>query len=118
MLPFCELFLGFSKSNPTVITGQSVSAGRPRSNKNATYFIKMVGEFVCNVRGKQFMAKHALYDHNWAVNTEVESPCNDCDKIFGSKMKFSRPTHSSNGSVPVHNVYIVQSYSPVVNKPL
>ena len=35
MLPFCELFLGFSKPNPTVITGQSVSAGRPRSNKNA-----------------------------------------------------------------------------------
>ena len=89
MLPFCELFLGFSKSNPTVITGQSVSAGRPRSNKNATYFIKMVGEFVCNVCGKQFMTKNALYDHNWGVHTEVESPCSDCDKIFRNKTKLA-----------------------------
>ena len=67
MLPFCKLFLGFSKSNPTVITGQSVSAGRPRRNKNATYFIKIVGEFVCNVCGMQFMTKYALYDHNLGV---------------------------------------------------
>ena len=89
MLPFCELFLGFSKSNPTVITGQSVSAGRPRRNKNATYFIKIVGEFVCNVCGMQFMTKYALYDHNLGVHTEVESLCNGCDKIFRNKTKLA-----------------------------
>ena len=101
MLPFCELFLGFSKSNPTVITGQSVSAGRPRSNKNATYFIKMVCEFVCNVCGKQFMTKNALYDHNWGVHTEVESPCSDCDKIFRNKTKLAyhiKTTHQEKES--------------------
>ena len=87
MLPFCELFLGFSKSNPTVITGQSVSAGRPRSNKNATYFIKLVGEFVCNVCGKQFMAKNALYNYNWGVHTKVESPCNAITVIRSSGTK-------------------------------
>ena len=89
MLPFCKLFLGFSKSNPTVITGQSVSAGRPRRNKNATYFIKIVGEFVCNVCGMQFMTKYALYDHNLGVHTEVESLCNGCDKIFRNKTKLA-----------------------------
>ena len=89
MLPFCKLFLGFSKSNPTVITGQSVSAGRPRRNKNATYFIKIVGEFVCNVCGMQFMTKYALYDHNLGVHTEVESLCNGCDKIFRKKTKLA-----------------------------
>ena len=101
MLPFCELFLGFSKPNPTVITGQSVSAGRPRNNKNATYFIKMVGEFVCNVCGKQFMTKNALYDHNWGVHTEVESPCSDCDKIFRNKTKLAyhiKTTHQEKES--------------------
>ena len=96
MLPFCKLFLGFSKSNPTVITGQSVSAGRPRSNKSATYLIKMAGEFVCNVCGKQFMNKNALYDH-----TEMKSPCNDCDKIFRNKTKLAyhfRATHQEKDS--------------------
>ena len=101
MLPFCKLFLGFSKSNPTVITGQSVSAGRPRRNKNATYFIKIVGEFVCNVCGMQFMTKYALYDHNLGVHTEVESLCNGCDKIFRNKTKLTyhiKTTHQEKES--------------------
>ena len=32
-VPFCKQFLTFSKRNPTAIASQSVSAGRPRSNK-------------------------------------------------------------------------------------
>ena len=72
MLPFCKLFLGFSKSNPTVITGQSVSAGRPRRNKNATYFINMVGKFVCNVCGKPFMTKHeAALNHKSSFTAQL-----------------------------------------------
>ena len=68
-----------------------------------TYFIKTVGEFVCNVCGKQFMAKNALYDHNWGVHTdlEVESLCNDCDKIFRNKTKLAyhiRVTHREKDS--------------------
>ena len=54
-----------------------------------TYFIQTVGESVCNVCGKQFMAENALYDHNWGVQTEVKSPCNDCDKIFRNETKLA-----------------------------
>ena len=49
----------------------------------------MNGNFVCNVCGKQFLVKNGLYDHNWAVHTEVESPCNVCDKTFRSKTKLA-----------------------------
>ena len=66
-----------------------------------TYLIKTVGVFVCNVCGKQFMAKNTLYDHNWGVHTEMESPCNDCDKIFKNKTKLAyciRVTHQEKDS--------------------
>ena len=78
---FCEQFLSFSKQNPTAITGQSVSADRPRS-KNTKYFIKLVevGEFVCNVCG--------------VVHTEVEVPCNDCGKSFNNKTKLAYHTRA------------------------
>jgi len=45
----------------------------------------MSADFVCNMCGKQFMAKKALSDHNRAVHIEVESPCNTCDKTFRHK---------------------------------
>ena len=37
----------------------------------------------------KLVAKNALYDHNWGVHTEVESPCNVCDKTFSSKTKLA-----------------------------
>ena len=61
----------------------------------------MVGDFVCNVCGKQFIAKRALYLHMRGVHTEVEVPCNDCDKIFKSKTKLeyhTRATHQEKNS--------------------
>ena len=54
----------------------------------------MVGDYVCNMCGKQFMAKKGLSDHNWAVHEQVESPCNFCDKIFRSKKHLA--VHISN----------------------
>ena len=61
---------------------------------NTTNFVKMVGDYVCNMCGKQFMAKKGLSDHNWAVHEQVESPCNFCDKIFRSKKHLA--VHISN----------------------
>ena len=61
----------------------------------------MVGDFVCSVCGKQFIAKRALYLHMRGVHTEVEVPCNDCDKIFKSKTKLeyhTRATHQEKNS--------------------
>lgn len=49
--------------------------------------------------GKQFMAKKALSDHNRAVHTEVESPCNTCDKTFRHKKNLTfhiRNVHAAN----------------------
>ena len=46
-----------------------------KKDLNTTNFVKMVGDYVCNMCGKQFMAKKGLSDHNWAVHTEVEFPC-------------------------------------------
>ena len=56
-----------------------------KKDLNSTNFLKMVGDYVSNMCGKQFMAKKGLSDHNWAVHEQVESPCNVCDKIFRSK---------------------------------
>jgi uncharacterized C2H2 Zn-finger protein len=47
------------------------------------------------------MTKNALYDHNWGVHTEVESPCSDCDKIFRNKTKLAyhiKTTHQEKES--------------------
>ena len=49
----------------------------------------MTADFVCNMCGKQFMAKKALSDHNSAVHKEVESPCNNCDKSFRKKKQLT-----------------------------
>ena len=49
----------------------------------------MTADFVCNMCGKQFMAKKALSDHNSAVHKEVESPCNNCDKSFRGKKQLT-----------------------------
>ena len=48
----------------------------PKQEQIISYFRNMNTNFVCNVCGKQFMAKNALYDYNWGVHTKVESPCN------------------------------------------
>ena len=64
------------------------------AKKDITNFVKMVGDYVCNMVGKQFMAKKGLSDHNWAVHEQVESPCNVCDKIFRSKKHLA--VHISN----------------------
>ena len=61
----------------------------------------MVGEFVCNVCGKQFITKNAMYIHMRGVHIEVEFPCNDCNKIFKSKTKLAyhtRATHQEKDS--------------------
>ena len=65
-----------------------------KKDLNTTNFVKMVGDYVCNMCGKQFMAKKGLSDHNWAVHEQVESPCNFCDKIFRSKKHLA--VHISN----------------------
>ena len=66
-----------------------MGTGVATAQKKGHIFHQNGWEFVCNVCGKQFMTKNALYDHNWGVHTEVESPCNDCDKIFGNKTKLA-----------------------------
>ena len=42
-----------------------------KKDLNTTNFVKMVGDYVCNMCGKQFMAKKGLSDHNWAVHEQV-----------------------------------------------
>ena len=65
-----------------------------KKDLNTSNFVKMVDDYVCNMCGKQFMAKKGLSDHNWAVHEQVESPCNFCDKIFRSKKHLA--VHISN----------------------
>ena len=74
-----------------------------KKDLNTTNFVKMVGDYVCNMCGKQFMAKKGLSDHNWAVHEQVESPCNVCDKIFRSKKHLAvhiSNTHAENKRFP------------------
>ena len=51
---------------------KKISLWSAKKELNTTNFGKII---VCNMCGKQFMAKKGLSDHNWAVHTEVESPC-------------------------------------------
>ena len=65
-----------------------------KKDLNTSNFVKMVDDYVCNMCGKQFMAKKGLSDHNMAVHEQVESPCNVGDKIFRSKKHLA--VHISN----------------------
>ena len=50
---------------------------------------------------KNTLYHNTLYDHNWGVHTEVESPCNGCDKIFRNQTKLAyhiRATHQEKDS--------------------
>ena len=50
---------------------------------------------------KNTLYHNTLYDHNWGVQTEVESPCNGCDKIFRNQTKLAyhiRATHREKDS--------------------
>ena len=44
-------------------------------------------ELVCNFFGKQSSSETLFNDHNCDVHTQVESPCNLCDKSFRRKKK-------------------------------
>ena len=80
LLPFCELFLGFSKSNSTVMTDQSVSAGRPKRNKTLHIASKwLVNLFAMSVESNSWLKTLCMTTTGVSTHTEVESPCNDCD---------------------------------------
>ena len=59
----------------------------PNKQQNDTYFFKMIGEIVFSFCDEQFSTDTLLNDRNHDVHTQVESPCNLCDKSFRSKKK-------------------------------